>query len=147
MENENETVDSPNDDKPAEVESNETADADALGDQNRRLAEQNRQLFARAKKAEGFDLQDGKWVKTEKVEVTKEEPSYKPPEKPEAPPKSDDLDFAQLAFNTRRSPDRIIRSKAVSLCRIFSSDFAVYWLEYPNVQQRRVYLLLPSYFL
>ena len=48
----------------------------------------NRQLFARAKKAEGFELKDGKWVK-----------DGKPVKEPEAKPKqSDEFDDAQLTY-------------------------------------------------
>ncbi len=39
------------------------------------LKEQNKQLFARAKKAEGFELKDGKWLKPPKPEV---KPEIKP---------------------------------------------------------------------
>lgn len=42
----------------------ETEDVEAL-------KEKNRQLFARAKKAEGFVLKDGKWIKKEKPPVEK----------------------------------------------------------------------------
>lgn len=54
----------------------DTEDVD-LEAQNKELKEKNKMLFARAKKAEGFVLQDGKWVKpapkeVEKVKETKE---------------------------------------------------------------------------
>ena len=97
MENEPEIIDSPNDETIDPVGGD---DVDALREQNRRFADQNRQLFARAKKAEGFELKEGAWVKTEKVQK-KEEP-YKPPES-KATPKTDDIDFAQLAFHNTKS--------------------------------------------
>jgi len=44
------------------------------------LKEQNKKLFARAKKAEGFELKDGKWIKPERVvekkPEVKKEPSF-----------------------------------------------------------------------
>lgn len=41
------------------------------------LKEKNKQLFARAKKAEGFILKDGKWVKAEKPAPVEKKPSKK----------------------------------------------------------------------
>lgn len=68
-----------------EVDSN---DATAVKEQNTRLVEQNRKLFARAKKAEGFELKEGKWVKPQSET------------KPEAiiEKKSGELDYGQLAY-------------------------------------------------
>lgn len=69
MENENiENADSPN----GEVEDN-TEDLEAL-------KEQNKKLYARAKKAEGFVLEEGQWVKKPKVEKPAEKPVEKPAE-------------------------------------------------------------------
>ena len=71
MENENiENLDSPNE-EPSEESAQETSP------EIEALKEQNKQLFARAKKAEGFTLKDGKWVKEPKLEPkpeVKEEP-------------------------------------------------------------------------
>lgn len=41
------------------------------------LKEQNRHLFARAKRAEGFVLKDGKWIKKEKPIVVEKKPEAK----------------------------------------------------------------------
>src|SRR3990167_7793016 len=66
----------------------------ALKEQAEKLAEQNKRLFARAKKAEGFTLgDDGKWVK--KTPESKPAP-VEPPNKPEA--KTDELDETQLDY-------------------------------------------------
>lgn len=51
---ENENANSENSNETLEVEATEDVEA---------LKEQNRQLFARAKKAEGFELKDGQWIK------------------------------------------------------------------------------------
>ena len=117
MANETDNVESPNDDTLIEVE--ETEDVDALREQNRRFADQNRQLFARAKKAEGFELKDGHWVKLEKVE-RKTEP-YKPPE-PKATPKSGDIDFAELAFHNTASDIRVTKDEDVELLRNYVKE-------------------------
>src|SRR3990167_5403362 len=50
------------------VASTETVDAAALQEKNTELENTNRQLFERAKKAEGFVKVDGKWVKAPKPE-------------------------------------------------------------------------------
>lgn len=48
--------------------STETVDVDTLKRERDELAQTNRQLFERAKKAEGFVKVDGKWVKAPKAE-------------------------------------------------------------------------------
>ncbi len=64
MENENENIDSPND----EIEGiDEELDIDVIKQKYADLTEKNKQIFARAKKAEGFELKDGKWIKPPKV--------------------------------------------------------------------------------
>lgn len=59
MENETELdLDSQN-----EVSDSSTEDVVALKEKNQKLSDTNKQLYARAKKAEGFELVEGKWVK------------------------------------------------------------------------------------
>lgn len=53
-----------------------------------KITDTNKQLFARAKKAEGFELKDGKWVKPPKADA--------PPE--EKPSKPSELEYGQLAL-------------------------------------------------
>lgn len=81
-----EIIDSLNDENVSEVK--EQLKAEALAKDNR-----NQQLYARAKKAEGFELRDSKWVKKEqpKTEPTTTTPS------PEAK-QSDELDYGKLAY-------------------------------------------------
>ena len=74
MEEEIENLDSPNE------EGVESAKDEAQVEDIEALKEQNKKLFARAKKAEGFTLkEDGKWVKEPKKE-TKPEPKRENPE-------------------------------------------------------------------
>jgi hypothetical protein len=64
----------------------ETEDATALKEKLKELSDKNRQLFERAKKAEGFEKNpEGRWIK---------------PEKPEPEPKSQPIepDYAKLAY-------------------------------------------------
>lgn len=56
------------------------AENETFEEKAERLENSNKQLFARAKKAEGFELRDGKWVK----------PESKPVIKPDAPKSSKD---------------------------------------------------------
>lgn len=87
MTNETETIDSQNDDQQEVLDvSNEEQDVEVLRQQAKDLAEKNRQLFARAKKAEGFILKDDKWVKPEPKPETKPEPVA-----PQAPAEARDL--------------------------------------------------------
>ena len=80
-----ETLDSPNEEldgqaEPEEVVVDENDDADVLKEKLEKIQENNKKLFARTKKAEGFVLDDGKWIKkpVEKKEVVEEK-------KPETP--------------------------------------------------------------
>ena len=66
-------------------------DVTALQEKLAETEAKNRQLFERAKKAEGFELKDGKWVKKEGKPEAKE--SVKP----------DELDYGQLAFYNSKS--------------------------------------------
>ena len=69
-------------------------DADALKERlqqerksRQELDEKNRQLFARAKKAEGFEYQNGEWIKRETED-----------EKPKRSSKKQELDYGEKAF-------------------------------------------------
>lgn|SRR3972149_2377938 len=73
MENENENLDSENEE--TDKQELETTEEEIDTSEVIALKEKNRQLFARAKKAEGFELKDGKWVKPEP------KPEAKTPEK------------------------------------------------------------------
>jgi hypothetical protein len=96
MSDENENADSKNGEQDYIVidppEDND--DVSALTEKYNKLAEKNKQLFARAKKAEGFNLgDDGKWVK--KTPESKPAP-VEPPKKPEA--QQANLDETQLDY-------------------------------------------------
>lgn len=66
----------------------------ALFDNTLKVTDTNKQLFARAKKAEGFEQKDGKWVKVEKPQ-----PTPKPKEKSE---NLSDTDYGLLAYLTAK---------------------------------------------
>jgi hypothetical protein len=83
MANIHEVIDSINDENVSEVKETLKKEADALN-------ESNKQLYARAKKAEGFENKDGKWVKRETPPETKID-------NPEAK-KSDEPDYGKLAY-------------------------------------------------
>ena len=72
-------------------------DVDALREKLSTVSEQNKQLFVRAKKAEGFELKDGKWVKPERSKETTKETKVdtKPPKDSS---QSSELDYGQLAL-------------------------------------------------
>src|SRR3990167_4607328 len=55
-------------------------------------SDKNRQLYERAKKAEGFELKDGKWVKPPKAEPKVDADPPKEPSKPS------ELDYGQMAL-------------------------------------------------
>lgn len=94
MENENENLDSQIEEYQSEDITNLELDAlkekyQLLSDKHQKLTDTNRQLFQRAKKAEGFELKDGRWTKIQKPEP-KPEPTV---------PKPSEIDFGELAFH------------------------------------------------
>src|SRR3990167_11195724 len=63
----------------------------------REISDKNKQLFERTKKAEGFELKDGKWVKPEAK--PKAEPKGKVEHEPsKEPSKPSELDYGQMAL-------------------------------------------------
>ena len=98
MINQNETLDSQNEETTADAEittdtTEVVEDVTALKEKLSSTEEKNRQLFERAKKAEGFELKEGHWVKKEPKVESKPEPSVK----------SGELDYGQLAFYNSKS--------------------------------------------
>jgi ATP-dependent exoDNAse (exonuclease V) alpha subunit len=99
MENENENLNSENEE--FDIKDIETIDdVDALKNKIKTFAEKgnkvvgaNKQLFVRTKKAEGFELKDGKWIKPEPPKV---ENLPKIVEEPKAPSQSDPRDIVRL---------------------------------------------------
>lgn len=72
MDKENEDVDSQNneeEEKELEIEDDEAPEGETAEEKAERLESANKQLFERAKKAEGFEKVDGKWVKKAKPVV------------------------------------------------------------------------------
>jgi len=78
-ENKNENLDSLNEDLEEVVVPGDDADDDAKAEYVTKLEKQNKQLFERTKKAEGFEKdKDGKWIKkTIVVDDKKKEPESK----------------------------------------------------------------------
>lgn len=72
MEQEIENDNSPNIEEEIVTEEAETPEEDAETVES--LTEKNKKLYARAKKAEGFDFVDNQWVKKPKVEVQTKAP-------------------------------------------------------------------------
>jgi len=97
----------------ADPETGETTDVAALKQKNEELAAKNRQLFERAKKAEGFEKNaEGHWVKIQKPEADKP--------KAEVPPQPSEPDYAKLAFLETKgisNPDdqKFVQDEAVRL--------------------------------
>ena len=77
-------------------EANEADDVNVLKEKLQKVNEANKQLFMRAKKAEGFELKEGKWVKPKAEPKVDKEPfkeSQQPKERTGV-----DLDYGQLAL-------------------------------------------------
>lgn len=83
----------------------------ALTESHEKATSANRQLFERAKKAEGFTLKEGEWVKSEvkpKAEP-KEEPKVETTPSKESS-ESNELDYGQLAFHNSKADSIKIES-------------------------------------
>lgn len=94
MENDkNEDFASENEENLHEEDNESNDDLDSIKAKNADLEEKNRQLFNRAKKAEGFELKDGKWVKPEKKEET-----IKDTQPSKETPQSTELTDGQIAI-------------------------------------------------
>lgn len=59
------------------LELDEALEGDEKDEQVKKILDQNKQLYARTKKAEGFELVDGKWVKKPKTEEKKQDSTTK----------------------------------------------------------------------
>ena len=100
MAKENENLDS----EMETINLDEITDVDVLKEHYQKLDEsyrdvfgKNKQLFERTKKAEGFELKDGKWTKSEAK--LKAEPKEKvEPQPPKEPSQPNELDYGQKAF-------------------------------------------------
>lgn len=100
MEKEIEDLDSQNQAQGLEEIDFSNADAakaayQKLLDSNQEVSDKNKQLFSRAKKAEGFELVDGKWVKPK--ETQKELPK-KIDTSTKEPSTSGELDYGEKAY-------------------------------------------------
>ena len=85
MENETETPNSETGTETPDSETNKES-IDSLKEANVALEEKNKQLFARAKKAEGFIEKDGDWVK-----APEQKPASEGEQKPPADKSSEGL--------------------------------------------------------
>jgi len=93
MENETENANSQTSENDELVlDTVEEEDITVLKEKFEKLSDDNKKLYARTKKAEGFELRDGKWVKP----ITSSEPQVKTETKPEA--KSGELGYAEEAY-------------------------------------------------
>ena len=148
MENENENLDSPNeeiDGQPAEIVPAEDLDATALQEKNKELAQANRQLFERAKKAEGFVKLDGKWVKAVKAELKPEEKVV--PQSKTGELDDNALDYLDLKGVTESEDIKIIedivKKTGMTVRQALKDDYVVAKLE-TNKKAREVANATPS---
>ena len=116
--------------EPGEQEELETTPEEIDTDDVEDLKEKNRQLFARAKKAEGFVIQDGKWVKkTPKVEPLKKEPTVAPINEDLIAQKIDErfenreLETLDLSDELKKEVRVYAQLNKVSIRKAFDSDY------------------------
>ena len=105
-----ENLDSENEETTADAETADENDAAALREKNNELADKNRQLFIRAKKAEGFEFDEGskRWVKKEKPAERKPE-SRVTPEATTGELSETQLDYLDVKGITDESDIKVIQ--------------------------------------
>lgn len=98
MENENNESDiNSQNDVQEDVVVDENDDIDALREKLEKVSEQNKHLYSRTKKAEGFEFKGGEWVKSE-VKKPQEAPKKDDTKPPKEPSQPNELDYGQLAL-------------------------------------------------
>lgn len=134
MENEFENNDSPNVELDGQDEPETTPEEELEGDSEEMIAlkQKNRQLFERAKKAEGFDKQeDGSWIKKPKPEPKK--PEVKPLPQKEVTPDAKsivsemfeqrDLEALDVSEVLQREIQTYAKLNGVSIKKAFESEY------------------------
>jgi len=122
----------------------ETLDAAALKAKLQETEQANRQLFERAKKAEGFVKVDGKWVKAkaEPKQETRVEPSAKTGELDET-----QLDYLDLKGVTESEDidviTKVMQKSGMNLRQALKDDYVVSKLN-ANKQARETKAAMPS---
>lgn len=132
-EKEFENIDSTNDETDQEdnLETTEEETSTEESDDVEALKEQNRKLFARAKKAEGFILKEGKWTKKEekkKEEIQKPEPAIPADEEKIAKIISQtlekrDLDSLELSDELKKEVHAYAKVKGISVVKALNSEY------------------------
>ena len=131
MEKEIETIDSPNDETELEVKPEITPEEDEETDSEEVIAlkDKNRQLFERAKKAEGFTKQeDGTWAKKPKPEP-KVEPTPKSAQTPDLDKLLDEkfekreLESLDISDELKKEVQTYAKLNKVSIKKALDSDY------------------------
>lgn len=105
MPNLNEVIDSLNNENAEELR--ETLKAEALA-----MEKRERQLYSRAKKAEGFEQVDGKWVKKEIKAVSN----------PKAPDNPGEFDYGEKSFISNTLGVKINNAEQIKLVKDYLSN-------------------------
>ena len=146
--NNNENLDSPNEELD-ELDELETSlqESDEDSEELKTLKEQNRHLFARAKKAEGFTLVDGAWVKKQPAQP-KIDP-VAPKETPVPQVKQEDISKAvqeqlnqrelealEVSDELKKEVQDYAKLHAVSIKKALDSSYLKFMIEEENKKKR-----------
>ncbi len=132
LNSENEAADQTTEDENLETTLEETEDVEVL-------KEKNRQLFARAKKAEGFTLKDGQWVK----KSIEKKPEAKPASEMASPDEIDkkvdekvnqrlekrDLEELDLPDNIKQQIQRVAQISGIPIKQAAKDPYIVSQIE------------------
>jgi len=115
----------------------ETDDPAVLKERLAKIEEKNKQLFIRTKKAEGFELKDGKWVKPTKptevkkptVETKEEDIDARIANGVISVLEQRDLDAADLSEELKTEVSNLAKMQGITIKKALASDYISYRIE------------------
>jgi len=127
------------DQKLLEVEE-ETDDPAVLKERLANVSEKNKQLFVRTKKAEGFELKDGKWIKSIKPTEVKKPTVVTKEEDIDARIANGvisvleqrDLDAADLSDELKTEVSNLAKMQGITIKKALASDYIAFRIEKEN---------------
>jgi len=127
-----------------QTEEDETDDASVLKERLLKATNANKQLFSRTKKAEGFELKDGKWVKKETT--IEKKPAAKPVDKGNIDVEAKiseginsaldkrDLESFELSDELKKEISNLAKLKGITVKAAKEDDYIKFKIEQENLK-------------
>jgi hypothetical protein len=119
-----------------------TLSEDDQEDDRETLVERNKRLYARAKKAEGFILEDGKWIKKPKPAIEIKKPEEKKPETTDIDKLLDeklekrDLESLDLSDELKKEVQTYAKVQGISIKKALTSEYISFLKEKDEKKQK-----------